>query len=117
MNTRRRAARWGEITFFVAGLSAGLCSILLGGCRSGCGEDACPTPLVVVSGNFLVNSEVRSFEEATVPSHLPDLSEATVEIDADGKKVILSYTDSLGEPVRITFGPRADGGGAGESGG
>lgn len=117
MIVRKGAARRGEFILFAAGLSLGLFSVFLLGCQRSCGEEACPAPLHVVSGRFSVKSEVRAFEEAIAPSHLPDLSEASVEIDVDEKRVVLTYTDSLGEPVQITFAPRASGGGAGESGG
>lgn len=117
MTVLSRSGRPNESFLFAAGLLLGLGSAFFGGCQRSCGEEGCPTPMAVASGRFEVESEIRSFEETRVPSHLPDLSEATVEIDAHQKKVVLTYTDSLGEPVQITFGARADGGGAGEGGG
>lgn len=103
--------------FFAGGLLLGAFAVIASGCRSTCGDEECPIPLDVVSGQFEVKSEIRSFEETLVPTPLPDLSAAKVEIAAEKKKVILRYADSLGELVQITFEERTDGGGAHEGGG
>lgn len=101
-----------EHAFFLGGLLLGLCAILASGCRSDCGEENCSPPMDVESGKYKVGREVRSFEETATPAHLPDLTAATVEIDAENRKVILTYTDLMGESVRISFNERPDGGGA-----
>lgn len=117
MTGPKRLSASGELAFLAGGLLLGAFAVVVNGCRSNCGEDDCPRPLDVVSGQFEVKRESRSFEETSVPTLLPDLSAAKVEIAAEKKKVILRYADSLGELVQVTFEQRADGGGAGKGGG
>lgn len=98
------------------GVLVGFTATSASGCQESCAERDCPAPIKLASGNFSVDTEKRSFEEVQPPNDLPDLSSASIEMDAENKKVTLSYRDSLGEPVKVTFEERADGGGAGEGG-
>ncbi len=109
-------ARSHRFVLCLAGTFVGFVATVAGGCHEECPETDCPIPIQLTSGRFSVHTEKRSFEEVKPPTSLPDLSAASLEIDAENKKVTLSYIDSRGESAEITFGQRAGGGGAGEGG-